>query len=484
MPAYGSLRPRTTTKLMETDAAPSFRERLQGWSLIRQPDRNRLLIAFLLVLLSVIIYFPFLTLPLLPDDYLQITLARKYGPVSGWGALADDPLYRSRATSLIATYWTEKFFGFSALVMAVSSLLLHIVNALLVYGLGSARRIGWRLSALVAVFFVLQERYHEAVIWYAALPELLVFCFSLAALLLWVRWLHAPATSALAWAGALVCFCLALLSKESAVAVIPLMLLFIVSESGPWRRALWALLPFGLLGIIYVGLVFSGQDRNQHFSDGTFSLHAAALLTLIGSAIRTLWIWGLVGLVFLLVFAFRRWRGVLTLALGWLLAALLPYSFITYLPRVPSRHQYFAAVGCALILAAAATALQERIGKRWIAAFCALLIGVHHTSYLWAVKYRQFQKRAEPIETLLNFMQHEPRRPVVVQCFPWYFDEARRAVVLRLGEPEGNLILGEAADHADLPSFCAKDQFTSDAPTRKQPRAQASSVRCQQQLKL
>src|SRR5215510_6132736 len=148
------------------------------WSLFHYDDwRNdsgSTPIAFLIVLLSVAIYLPFLTLPLLPDDYLQVMLARKYGPVSGWGALAEDPLYRSRATSLILTYWTDAVFGFSRLAFGISSILLHAMNALLVYALGAARRIGWRLSALTAVFFVLQERYYQAVIWYAALPELLV----------------------------------------------------------------------------------------------------------------------------------------------------------------------------------------------------------------------------------------------------------------------------------------------------------------------
>src|SRR5215475_14486200 len=144
----------------------TFASRLRpsGWSLIHyndwSEDSGSTQVALLIVLLSVAIYIPFLTIPLLPDDYLQATLARRYGPVSAWGALAKDPLYRSRATSLVITYWTETVFGFSRLAFGISSILLHAVNALLVYALGAARRIGWRLSALTAIFFVLQERYH------------------------------------------------------------------------------------------------------------------------------------------------------------------------------------------------------------------------------------------------------------------------------------------------------------------------------------
>src|SRR5499427_8151527 len=432
------------------------------WSLFHYDDWSNdsgsAPIALLIVLLSVAIYLPFLTIPLLPDDYLQVTLARTYGPISAWGALAEDPLYRSRATSLILTYWTETVFGFSRLAFGISSILLHAVNALLVYALGDARRIGWRLSALTAIFFVLQERYQEAVIWYSALPELLAFCFGLLTLLFWVRWLRSPEPAALAWVGALACFCLALLSKESAVSVTLLMLLFVFSESGLRRRPLRALLPFGFLAAAYVVLVFSGQDRNHHFWDGTFSLQAGALKALIGSAIRALWIWGIVGLIVLLVFASRKRRCVTALALGWMLFTLLPYSLLTYMPRVPSRDHYLAAVGCSLILALAAMTLQERVGRRWVIGLCALLIGVHHISYMWVVKYSQFRERSEPIEALLQYMRREQRRPVVIRRFPYSFGEARRAVVIRLGEPEANLILDMASGNADLPSFCPEDR--------------------------
>jgi len=306
---------------------------------------------------------------------------------------------------------------------------------------------------------VLQERYYQAVIWYAALPELLVFCFILLTLLFWVRWLQSAKPSAMAWVGALACFCLALLSKESAVSVTLLMLLFVIGESGPRRRQLRALLPFGLLVAAYLVLVFSGKDRNHHFWDGSFSLQVGALKVLIGSAIRALWIWGIVGVIVLLVFAPRKRYGLMALASGWILITLLPYSFLTYMELVPSRHHYLAAVGCSLILALGATTLQERFGKRWLIGLCALLIGVHHSSYLWMVKYPKFRERSEPIEALIQYMRREQKRPVVIRCFPYSFDEARRAVVLRMGEPEGNLILDKASGKADLPSFCPQDRL-------------------------
>lgn len=427
------------------------------WSWAESRLWSPLALPALLFFLSILIYLPFLSLPLLPDDYLQVTLGRKYGPISAWGSLALDPLYRSRATSLVFTYWTEIAFGFSRLAFGISSLLLHGVNTLLVYRLGKSRWLGWRLGAFTALFFVLQERYHEAVIWYSALPEQLAFFFVLCTLLLWIGWLHSPEQSLLKLVGVVGAYCLALLSKESAISASLLLVLFLFTEEPQRRRrAFLALAPFGLLSAVYVGLVFSGQTQNHHFWDGTFSLHASAVLALVGSAGRALWIWGLIGLVALSAISFRKYNRQILLAVCWILITLIPYSFLTYMPRVPSRHHYLAAVGCAVILALAAMALQERFRKPWIIAACAVVIGVHHSTYLWTVKYRAFEARAEPIESLLRYMKVERERPVVIGCFPYSFDEGRRAVTLRLGEPAESLIQQTGPLDRPLPSFCAK----------------------------
>jgi hypothetical protein len=405
-------------------------------------------------LLSVVIYAPFLSIASLPDDYLQVMLARKYGPISAWPELAADALYRSRATSLIVTFWTESIFGFSRLAFGLTSICLQAINALLVYSLGKARCISWQVSGLTAIFFLLQERPAEAVIWYAALPELLVFSFSLLTIALWIRWLQLPKFSIPLLIGALLSFCLAMLSKESAVAVIPLMMLFIFSESHSRKRAWIALLPFVLLGAGNMLLVFSGQQQNHHFEDGTFSLQAGAFTALIGSTLRSLWFWGIVSLIVTLSAALRRHSRLMLMAVAWILIALLPYSFLTYMPRVPSRHQYLAAVGVSLLLALATFTLRDRTGRSWVTGVCILVIGLHHSSYLWTVKYKQFQERTAPVESLLQFMQREKRRPVIVHCFPYAFEEARRAVVLRLGEAPDNLRQVTEADSALHPVFC------------------------------
>src|SRR5262249_18715886 len=145
-----------------------------------------------------------------------------FGPVSGWPALAHDALYRCRATSLVLSYWMEQAFGLDAFYYSVVSLLLHIADSLLVFALGIWRPVGWRGSGLAGLFFAVSQRHSEAVIWFAALPELLVFFFLLAGFLCWVRWLQADKPSHALYAAAFGCYLLALLSKESAVALVPL----------------------------------------------------------------------------------------------------------------------------------------------------------------------------------------------------------------------------------------------------------------------
>ena len=157
--------------------------------------RHAALVFLCVTALSLLAYARALTLPFISDDYLQIQLARDFGPASGWPALAQDPLYRCRATSLALTYWIDSTFGFDPYYFNWASLLLHILNSLLVLAMGFWRPVGWRVAALAACFFAVSQRHSEAVVWFAAVPELLVFFFATASFLCWVVWLQSDKPS-------------------------------------------------------------------------------------------------------------------------------------------------------------------------------------------------------------------------------------------------------------------------------------------------
>jgi hypothetical protein len=422
-------------------------------------SRRWIVLASLTVtILSIAAYFRALQIPFISDDYLQIQLSRDYGSFSSWGALAGDALYRCRATSIVFTYWLDKLVGLEPWYYNAASLLLHIVNSLLVLALGTWRPIGWKVATLAACFFAICQRHSEAVVWFSAIPELLMFFFALASFLFWVRWLEGRSMQGLCYAAAFACYLLALLSKESAVAVVPLCGLAVLFNPGTPLKRLWGLVPFSAIAAAYFLLDYLGRDANQHYRDGTFSLSAPFAGTLLRSFAGLLWVWGVAAIPLLFTKEARRWRSTVTFACVWIVISLFPYSFLTYMPRVPSRHTYLASVGSALIVAVGILSFRSWSRKwnlAWPVPAVAALIIIHQCGYLWTVKQYQYSERARPTEQLIR-LAGEPKKEIRAKCFPFSSNIAELALQLRLGEgfrPE--FLTGpEAARQPDAVDFC------------------------------
>jgi hypothetical protein len=178
---------------------------------------------------------------------------------------------------------------------------------------------------------------------------------------------------------------------------------------------------------------YAGRNQNQHYSDGTFSLSAPFWTTLPRSFLRMIWVWGLVSMVAMSVWRTRSRIPLVATAACWMAVSLLPYSFLTYMPVVPSRHTYLAGVGLSLIVGAGCVALRELPGcRRSVVAGVALVILLHNFSYLWIRKQRQYIERAEPTELLVQNLRDRQGR-VEVYCFPYGPNTADLAVTLRIG---------------------------------------------------
>ena len=389
-----------------------------------------------LVVLAVLAYLPAQFVPLISDDYEQITVSRKYGSIDRWDDLFRDPLYRCRSVSIVLTWWLEKLAGVAPLALTLFSLLVHVLNTLLVGALGLWPRIGWRISLPAAAFFAVAEGHQEAVIWYAALPELNVFTFTLIAFLCWVLWLERG--NWFLYAGTLAAFVLALFSKESGVAVIGLQALAVLVV-GARRLRFWAALaPFTVMAGLYFAWGYAARATHLHYNDGTFSLHAPFVLTLLNSLGRMFWFWGLLATIVLIAL----WRGAgirfLAVALSFAAVALLPYSFLTYMPRVPSRHTYMASAALAIAVGAAFTALASRLSGRRIAALATVVV-LHNCGYLWFYKQKQYMERAMPTAALIELLRSTDG-PVVVECFPYAKTVATQAAVIAARTDPGRLI--------------------------------------------
>lgn len=430
---------------------------------------TRAKICLVLALLAVLAYFPSLSLPFISDDYLQIDLARQYGPASGWHALALDALYRCRATSMLLTHWTEEIFGLNPVAFRLSSLFFHIVNVCLIFALGRWKVIGWRAAAIAAGFFAVDQAHQEAVMWYAAVHEVLVFCFAILSVHAWLLWLGSRRERFYVASTAL--FIVALLSKESAVAIVPILVVLAVADGLGWSAVLRRALPFALMAVVYSALIFSTQTTHYHFHDaGTFALSAPFWRTWLYSEFRLLWFWAFIAAVALTVWRAPGQGRLLVVASTWAGFTMLPYSFLTYMPFVPSRHTYLASAGAAFIVAAAFVRLRSLSRTRpWIAAALAVFIIGQQCSYLWTKKQEQYIQRAAAVEQLVA-LARKVKGPLYVQCFPDGLQVAQLAVQLRVGTPV--ILVPEAPSLSSLqgrPDFvCWKGQVSeiSAAPSR------------------
>ena len=402
-------------------------------------------------LLCTLPYWRALTLPLISDDYLQLWLGRQYGPFDQWAHLASDPLYRCRATSIWLTAITDALFGPSPLVFNFQSMLLHALNTGLVIALGRWKSIGYALSVPMALIWGFMERHHEAVMWYAALPEQLVFCFTLLAFLFWIEFWQSGRSRF--YGLSILAFVLALLSKESAVVLCPLLCLPLLFDLSRWRFCLIKAAPMWLLAAAYFVLNYVESSTNLHWNDGTFHLGWHFLPVILNSTGRLLLPWGFAALVVICLYRKSIPLPLPLTALLWILISLGPYAFVTYQPRVPSRHVYLASAGVALLLALALKSIAHRrmLSNALIAAFI-----LFNTSYIWLYKHDQFVERAKVTESLVESAAHliadQPNPRLQVSCFPLAPEIAVIAISHHLGLSESNVVVNKTrADHCGQP---------------------------------
>lgn len=408
--------------------------------------RRRALILLGLAALAVLAYLPVLAAqPFIADDYDNLWKARLYAPVSGWKALGTDPVHFFRPVLLFPTYWIDRIFGPWPPAFYAFGILLHVLVVWLIYELGSWEPLGRRVSAPAAAFFAVHEGHQEAVMWYSAAYELFLAIFLLAGFLLWLAWLRSPVSRPLFQTGALLCFLMALASKESALVMIPLLLLPLAARPQWRRRGLTGLPPFLILALAWYGWMFFGASPYPRLADGSFSLQAPFVQTWINSLGRLLWPYGLLALLVLLVL--REWRRpTLLIATAWIAITLAPYCFLLYMPRIPSRQTYLAGIGLSWIVAAAFVSLWDRSpGRRKAVAAAALLVLALNTGYLWTRKRTQYLERAQPTQALIEFARNTTG-PVRVERFPYPHAVALGAWVVGAGKHPEELIWDLSGD--------------------------------------
>jgi hypothetical protein len=383
----------------------------------------------LLIFLCFLAYTPLLSIPLFEDDYPVLTQSQQFGGIRAVPTVLTVSVYRTRATM----YWTGALlwpiFHVHAWGYHLASLLLHIANTLLVFAVCRLWTPMKAAAFWAAAFFAVHEGHQEAVIWYAAISELLAFFFGLASILAWQK--RRTVLSALL-------FVLALLSKEPAIIFLPLLLLVD-------RRRLP--LPHIVLTAAAALAIAASHNTSFRFSDGSFSLHSPFWITWPRSYGRLLWFWGWLALA---VLAFRKQLRSAIPALAWIGVALIPFSFLTYSTQIPSRHVYLASFGLALVFGLAMAAWNP---PPRVAAAILIVAVATNVGYLWTKKRRQYLERAAPTEQLIDLARRTPG-PIWVRCFPRQRWSAEEAVHLAAHRDPSILVWSETDPHTA--EFCAK----------------------------
>lgn len=189
-----------------------------------------------------------------------------------------------------------QIFGLNAGGHHAMNVLLHMLNALLLYGFlaTATRKLG--ASFVVAGLFALHPLHVESVAWVAERKDVLSTAFGLGALLAWTR--HTRTPSAAAYASALGLFALSLLAKPMWV-TLPFLLLVLdywplrrSPESGgirAWRDLVVEKLPFLGLAAVFCVITLATQQRGIYTDATLIQRIDNALVVYVGYLIQTFW---------------------------------------------------------------------------------------------------------------------------------------------------------------------------------------------------
>jgi hypothetical protein len=342
-------------------------------------------------------------------------MSRTIAEPGGLQHLMANPVAQTRITFFVLTYWVDRLAGLDPQIFHGVAVGLHVLACWLVYALGVWKLVGRKASLIAACFFAVFEGHQEAVMWYSAVMEILLFLFGVGAVVCFIRWLRGDGW--IYYGLALAGFGLAMLSKESAYIFVALMVLPVVELGNEGKRPWLGLLPFFAIASAYVVWIATGKASNPRFGDGSFAVTTQFPLVLAESMGRLLFVWGLLALAALGIFRVREYLPLTCYSVIWMAVSLIPYCFLTYMNRVPSRHTYLPSVGLALLVAGALMFVWDRFGGRLVLAIGTIILMVN-VAILWRKKAEQYRTRALPTDMLINAVRHSDG-PVHIRCYPY-----------------------------------------------------------------
>ncbi|HEX9987599.1 MAG TPA: glycosyltransferase family 39 protein [Chloroflexia bacterium] len=349
------------------------------------------LLVALLLACALTLFLPSLGGYFLSDDFVLLTWTRvaSVGEVAGFFDPGTFWFYRPMVK---VVYWLgQSIFGLRAAPFHLFSLVLHWLNAYLVYRLIARQKdTRWVAGLAAALLFLLNAHHAETISWIAAIGDLIAACCTLSALILFQRYLEGH--SALSLVASVALFALGLLSRETAMMLPALLLLSLLvlpgegSESRaavPLSRLATAFAAYAAVLLGYLAVQLLGRTSTQAvLGRGGLQFRALNLDSILlaimdyahglvpgGSLLAQLPLDALRVVVWfewlaVLVLAVALWRVGYRLALFGLLWLLLTPLLFIFFSGPSDRYFYLPSIGYAIFVAALLIALLAWVRKR------------------------------------------------------------------------------------------------------------------------
>lgn len=271
-----------------------------------------------------------------------------------------------RPTLILSYFIDHKLWQNNAAGYHLTNLLFHTLNCLLLFYIAKIFSNSNTFSFIAAALFALHPIQVEAVTWIAGRNELLLTFFTLSALALYIN-------RRIAWSSA--AFLLALFTKESAMLLLPLFILYDVCFPTNTKRSTLNYTGFAIMAILYLSIRYFAIGSLEAGAAGTLGHFIGSIVTaplyylnylklffypdgysftptlLFAHHLKYLYIILTVTIFLAAIAAFRRSR-ILVFGSLWFLIALLPCTGIFPMPWPLMEHRiYLPSVGIFLCIA-------------------------------------------------------------------------------------------------------------------------------------
>ena len=320
------------------------------------------------------------------DDFQWLAGTLTYDPASLFDLFGAGRSHVYRPILELYFWAATPLFRGSPLLFHLANVALHVANGVLLYAL--ARRISgdWRFALTTALLFVVLPGYVDAVAWVGALGEPVGALFGVSSVLAFLAYRRSGRLRHRALS--LAAFALALLTHESSVVFLPLLVLtdwavdeacpepvegrtLIPRSRGDWVEALRTFAPYVVVAGLYAIPDLAVTRQSYMVSEGHYRVGFHAIQNALDYVVRLYVgkgnLLSYVAIVAAISLILARGTRRARFAIGWMFVALLPFVFFTW--GNTARYLYLPAMGFAILLAEGIAWLDRRLarwpGARW-----------------------------------------------------------------------------------------------------------------------